>query len=179
MKQKPKLIGLTGTNGSGKGELAAYLQRKGFAYYSLSDVIRDELAAAGKEITRDHLIAMGNALREEFGPDVLARRVTAKIKGKAVIDSVRNVKEVEYLKKLKGFVFWAVDAPAEVRHGRVTARGRNESAATLEEFKKKEEEEMKGNESAQQLAACMALADRLFINNGSLEDLYAKVEEAL
>jgi dephospho-CoA kinase len=179
MKKEPRLIGLTGTNGSGKGELAAYLQKRGYAYASLSDVIREELAAAGKEITRDNLIAMGNALRERYGPDVLARRVTARVRGKAVIDSVRNIREVEYLKKQKGFVFWAVDAPAEVRFERARARGRDESAATLEEFKKKEEEEMKGNESAQQLAACMAMADRLFINSGSLEDLYAKVEEAL
>ena len=39
----PLLIGLTGTNGAGKGEAAAYFMTKGYAYFSLSDVIRDKL----------------------------------------------------------------------------------------------------------------------------------------
>ncbi len=64
MKQKVRLIGLTGTNGSGKGEAAAYFQKRGYAYVSLSDVIRGELEKEGLPITRDNLIRRGNQMRE-------------------------------------------------------------------------------------------------------------------
>ncbi len=43
MKKIAYLIGLTGTNGAGKGEVASFFMKKGYAYFSLSDVIREEL----------------------------------------------------------------------------------------------------------------------------------------
>ncbi len=179
MRKRVKLIGLTGTNGSGKGEAAAYLQKKGFQYFSLSDVIREELQKRGKEPTRDNMIKMGNELREKFGPDMLARLAMKKVKDKAVIDSIRNPKEVEYLRKQKNFIFLAVDAPAELRYERVKERGRGESASTLQEFIEKEKEEMTECEKGQQLQKCMNMADFVIINDGSLEDLYQKLEEIL
>jgi len=172
-----KLIGLTGTNGAGKGEVAKYFQIKGYAYLSLSDVIRDELRARGLEASRDNLITCGNELREKFGPDILARRVAEKIQGPTVIDSIRNTREVAYLRSLGNFILIAVDAPVEIRFERVKRRGRNESATTLEEFKQKEEEEKKLDENSQQLEACLKLADLTIINDGSFEDLRTKLEE--
>ena len=50
------IIGLTGKNGSGKGEIAKYLQNRGLHYYSLSDVLRDEVAKQGRAVTRDILV---------------------------------------------------------------------------------------------------------------------------
>ena len=78
MTMPPRLIGLTGTNGAGKGEAAAYFGTRGYAYHSLSDVIREELARRGEPASRDNLIRTGNELRRSFGPDVLARRTMAK-----------------------------------------------------------------------------------------------------
>ena len=50
------LIGLTGRNAAGKGEVARYLQKKSFYYYSLSDVIRDEIRSRDLQPTRESLI---------------------------------------------------------------------------------------------------------------------------
>ncbi|HYA48782.1 MAG TPA: AAA family ATPase [Burkholderiales bacterium] len=179
MTKRPRLIGLTGTNGAGKGETAAFFKARGYAYLSLSDILRDELRARGLEITRDNLIRTGNELRRRFGPDILARRTMEKVSGPTVIDSIRNVREVEYFRTQKGFVLLALDAPAEVRFARVAARGRDESAGTLEEFRKKEEEERAGGEAAQQLEACMALADHRILNAGTLDDLHRELERLL
>ena len=179
MTGKPMLIGLTGTNGAGKGEAAAFFKARGYAYASLSDVLRDELAARGLEASRDNLIRTGNELREKCGPDVLARRTMAKVSGPTVIDSIRNTLEVAFLRAQDGFVLLAVDAPVEVRFARVAARGRNESAATLEEFRRKEGEERAGGEAAQQLEACMAEADHLVWNAGTLDDLHRELEKLL
>jgi dephospho-CoA kinase len=174
-----RLIGLTGTNGAGKGVAAAYLMKKGYAYVSLSDEIRDELRRKGMKITRDNLIATGNALRRKHGADVLARRVMKKVKGPTVIDSIRNAREVAFLRRRRGFLLVALDAPLELRYGRIQKRGRLESASSLEEFAAKEKEEMAGGASGQQLGRCLELADVTIRNDGSLAALHRRIEERL
>ena len=178
--RKPRLIGLTGTNSAGKGEVAAHLVSRGYAFHSLSDVLREELAARGFETSRDNLILVGNELRADSGADILARRIMDRLAaGPAVIDSIRNPREVEFFRGTGEFILLAVDAPIETRFERARARGRNESASTLEEFRAKEQVEMDGGEGRQQLRECMAMADRLIVNDGSLDDLRRKIEEAL
>src|SRR6266480_7098088 len=54
------IIGLTGKNAAGKGEVAKFLQERGFQFASLSDVLRDELKRRRLSITRDHLTKVGN-----------------------------------------------------------------------------------------------------------------------
>lgn len=176
---KHRLIGLTGPNGAGKGEAAEFLKAQGYAYFSLSDEIRDKLREEGKTASRDNMIEKGNALRKQFGPDILARLIMAKVRGKAVIDSIRNMSEVDYLRGRGDFVLIAVDAPAEIRFERVKARGRNESAQTLDQFVRKEAEEKGDDAKAQQLDKVMAMADIHLVNDGSLEDLHRKLEELL
>jgi dephospho-CoA kinase len=179
MEKTTSVIGLTGTNGAGKGEAASFFMEKGYAYYSLSDVIREELKKKNQEFTRDNMIRMGNFMREHFSPDILARMVAEKIAGKAVIDSIRNPKEVEYFRSIEDFTLLAIDAPAELRFERVKDRGRNESADSLEEFLAKEAEEMGTDESRQQILACMDMADHTIINDGTLDELRKKLEKVL
>jgi dephospho-CoA kinase len=181
MTPRPRLIGLTGTNGAGKGEAAAYFQAKGYAYFSLSDVIRDELRGRGQAVSRDNLIRTGNELRERFGPEVLARRTVAKIKAgeRAVIDSIRNLREIAYLRAQGDFVLLAIDAPMATRFARVAARGRDVSAGDLETFRRKEDEERRGGTAGQQIEACLAAADRLIVNDGTIPEFHRKLEEAV
>ncbi len=74
------IIGLTGRNASGKGEMADYLVKKGFKYFSLSDEIREEIKAEKLEVTRENLIQMGNKLRFQFGAGILAEKILSKLK---------------------------------------------------------------------------------------------------
>jgi dephospho-CoA kinase len=179
MTPRHRLIGLTGTNGAGKGVVAEFFEARGYGHHSLSDAIRDELRREGVLETRDALIAKGNELRRAFGPDVLARRTLAKVAGPAVIDSIRNPFEVAALREQPGFILMALDAPAALRYERVAKRGRNECAACLEEFVRKEEQEKGTDPAAQQLHTCMALADRILVNDASIEDLHRRLEEFL
>jgi len=175
----PRLIGLTGPNGAGKGEAAAFFVDRGYAYASLSDVIRERLAAEGREPSRDNLIAMGNALRRNGGPGILARLVLEKVRGRTVIDSIRNPREVEELRAREGFILLAVDAAPAVRFQRVLLRGRNESASTREDFLRKEAEEMGADPEAQQLHRCLEMADAIILNDGTLDDLHRRLEAFL
>ena len=88
----------------------------GYAYLSLSDILREELAARGLEAARDNLIRIGNELRAAHGPDILARRTMDRVRGPSVIDSIRNPREVEFFRKQTGFLLLAVDAPIELRY---------------------------------------------------------------
>ncbi|OGD10272.1 MAG: hypothetical protein A2Y86_03675 [Candidatus Aminicenantes bacterium RBG_13_62_12] len=172
----PRLLGLTGTNGAGKGEAAAFFMKRGYTYLSLSDVLREELRKRGLEATRDNLIRTGNALRRRYGPDVLARRVLRRVRGDTVIDSIRNPAEVARLRTRPGFRLLAVDAPVEVRFERVRRRGRDESARTLEAFAAKEREETGRDPGSQQLHLCLRLADATVINDSTLEHFHKKLE---
>src|SRR3989338_3756441 len=130
------IIGLTGENCAGKGTTAEYLRKKGFYYLSLSDAIREELSAAGMEITRENLIAKANELREKFGAGVLAEKVLLKVQPDRnyVIDSIRNPAEVEALAKKSGFFLLYITAPPETRFVRMKLRDREDDPKTFDAF---------------------------------------------
>jgi len=164
------VIGITGRNCAGKDSVAAALGQRGFEKHSLSDVLREELRRRGEEITRPALIAVGNELRAEEGPGVLARRVQDLMESNRVaLVSVRNPSEVEALRELPRFVLLGVEAPVEVRFERETQRGRESAPTSLDEFKLLEERENTADPNAQQLDRTMDLADHVLVNDGSLE----------
>lgn len=176
------IIGLTGENCAGKGEAAEYLKKKSFYYYSLSDVIREELLSKGIEITRDALIKKGNDLRQKFGPAVLAVRTAAKIQydKNYVIDSIRNPGEVEELMKSKRFVFVNIVASPEKRFERMKARNREGDPQTLDKFMRVEKLEAANQDYLkQQVSACMKIADKVIVNDGLLQDLHKKIDRLL
>jgi dephospho-CoA kinase len=171
-----KAIGLTGTNASGKGEAAHFFEKHGYDYISLSDFIREELKKNSLKITRDNLILTGNQMRKRHGPDTLARRAVNKLKGKTVIDSIRNVNEIQYIRNHTEFILLSIDAPPEVRFRRAKKRGRHESVETLEEFVEIEKKEMTNKNKSQQLKKCMNSADFKIINQGTLKEFHKKLE---
>lgn len=172
------IIGLTGTNGSGKTVAAEHLCRKGFAAHSLSDVIREELAAQGLPANRENLISAGNRLRAEFGPAVLAQRIARRLRldQHYVIDSIRNPHEVRALREEGEFYLLHLDAPAEQRYERVRQRGGPRTPSSFDEFSEQESRELaSADPSNQQLQATWAEADQTISNNGTLEEFTADI----
>ena len=176
------IIGLTGKNGSGKTEVCEYLKSRGFAYRSLSDEIRNEIRRQGKEIDREILIEVGNRLRGDFGPGILAERIVRDLEADQnyVIDSIRNPSEVEVLRKRGGFTLLGIDADPEIRFERSRKRGRENAAGTLEQFLNEERKELDSEDPAQQqLNATGRLADLTVANNGSLDELHRRLDQIL
>ena len=181
------IIGLTGRNAAGKGETTNYLKAKGFVYHSLSDVIREEATKRNLEHSRDNLIKLGNDLRKKFGPNYLAKQINSKIKQKLiknknlsfVIDSIRSPYEAKELMKNKEFALVGIDAPIELRFRRLLERNRVGDAKTLEEFKQQEQRENLKSDTNQQLDATFGMADRVILNDGSLEELHRKIDKLL
>lgn len=176
------IIGLTGKNGAGKTAVSDYLRSRGFEYHSLSDEIREETRRRGLEISREVLIEVGNELRAKFGPGILAERILQSLEPDQnyVVDSIRNPSEVEVLKRREDFVLLAVEADQAVRFERSRARGRENAAQTLAQFVEEESRELQSdNPASQQLLATIQKADVVIVNNGTLPELHAKLDETL
>ena len=173
------LIGLTGRNAAGKGEVAKHLQSKSFYYYSLSDAIRDEIRSRHLTITRDRLIEVGNELRTQFGPGVLAERILKRVEmdKNYVIDSIRNPAEVNAFRKAtKNFKLLLIKAPIEVRFERSVVRNRESDPISFEDFVELEKREEAGDTTAQNLIQVERLADEILDNDSSIEELCPRVD---
>lgn len=169
------IIGLIGRNCSGKGEVAKFLQSIGFNYFSLSDILREELKSRELEESRDNLIEIGNELRRKYGPPVLADRILQRLDPDKnyVIDSIRNPAEVATLKRRSNFRLVHIVADEATRFERMRSRSRPGDPDTLEEFHRHEQAELKSDDpTRQQLAATEALADAVLENNGTLDELH-------
>lgn len=176
------IIGLTGKNCAGKGEAAEYLKWCGYIYYSLSDIIREEITKAGQTVSRETLIAMGNKLRTEGGPAVLAEMTLEKLDTDKnyIVDSVRNPAEVKTLKKRKDFFLLSIEADQKVRFERNLKRARENAPTTFEQFVAEENRELSSdNPAAQQLVATAKLADVVIENDSTVEELKEKIKGTL
>ncbi len=178
------IIGLTGENCAGKGTAADYLAKRSFYYYSLSDAIREELAARGIEITRENLIRVGNELREKFGAGILAERILEKVQKQSdknfVVDSFRTPAEVEVFRKVKDFTLVYVTASPKVRFERMKKRQREGDPNTFEAFLKIEEQEAKNEDKAKQNThATYKLADKKVENENDFKGFQLSLDELL
>jgi len=175
------IIGVSGRNGAGKGEVVSYLADRSFYGLSLSDVIRDELAKEGVEPTREAMIAKGTQLRARYGPGALALRLIDRLipDRNYAIDSIRHPAEVEALRESgHGFHLVWVDAPLEVRFRRMQARGRPGDPQDIEAMRDVEAREAggRGDDAGQQLDAVEALADFVVENDRDLGALHEKIK---
>ena len=176
------IIGLTGSLASGKGVVANFLKEKGFVYLSLSDELREIAKEQKVEINRENLQNLGNSMREKNGSGFLAELVVKKILNqeykKAVVDGIRNPREIEVLRRIKDFFLVAVDAPREIRFQRMLERNRESDPKLWDDFVLVDNRD-KGIgelETGQGVADCIKLSDFTLINSGELEEIKDKVK---
>jgi len=180
-----KVVGLTGTIGSGKNLVKEILMRKFNCYHvTLSDVIRGEMERKKHTFNRTTLQEMGNEMRRSYGSHILAMLAVEYLprdKEMIIIDGIRNPGEADYLRKKFGekFVWIAVDAPQQMRFERAKQRKQHNDPETLEEFVALDERDQgKGEpEWGQQVGRCMEQADFVIINDGTQEQLEQKISE--
>ena len=179
------LLGITGTNGSGKGSVVDYLvKQKDFFYFSNSGYLAKELERRGIEKNRPNLRAIGNEFREKFGSGYLAKQAIdlARQAGvnDVVIEAIRSVGEANIIKNAGGKIL-VVDADREERYRRIQKRKSAKDLIDFETFIEQEEKEWYGSEGEHDMnmKAVMMMADHTIQNNGTLEELHQKIEEFL
>jgi len=180
-------IGLTGRMGSGKGEVVKILEDIGFKYTSLSDMVREEAARMGREVTRAEMQDIGNRLRTEGGAGVLGKRIAEKILAdtsntpKWIIDGIRNPAEITELRKLKSFFLVGIDANIETILERIKSRKRTTDLLDEDELRKRLDREwgIGEPEGGQQVGKCMPLVDFTLTNNAGLDELKTNLTRVL
>ncbi len=176
------IIGITGTNGSGKGTVVDYLKTKGFAHYSARGFIVSEIERRGLPVDRSTMNQTANDLRLKHSPSYIIEELYKQAEaadGDAIIESVRALGEAEFL-RAHGAKLVAVDADRKLRYERSVARGSHTDHVDFDTWVTQEEREWH-NEAAHDMdvPGVMALADFTIENNGTVEELRAQVDAAL
>jgi dephospho-CoA kinase len=174
-----KVIGLVGPTSSGKGAVARILRERGYEYFSLSDMLREEARSRGLDPNDTKTLQdLGDELRQTFGAAVLAERTV--VKGisrledrKIVIDSIRNPAEVRFLREVLRATIIGIDASVDTRWRRFQDRGRDGNIKTKEQFLAMDGREIQktGDPFKIDVTGCLELADKVIINNGTIDDL--------
>jgi dephospho-CoA kinase len=178
------IIGITGTDGSGKGTVVEYLVKNhGFKLYHARTLILEEIERQGLPTDRSQMRLVGNELRKKYGNDYIVRvsleRARESHDEKVVIDSLRAVAEAETLKN-NGGILLAIDADQLLRYDRVQRRRSESDQVTLEQFI--EHEDLEANDPdphGMQKRQVMSMADYTIYNDNDTEVLFAEVEKFL
>ncbi|MFH0864892.1 MAG: AAA family ATPase [Bacteroidota bacterium] len=178
------IIGITGTLGAGKGTIVDYLEgKKGFAHYSVRAYITEELLLRKLIVNRDNMVGVANELRAAHSPSYIVEQLYEQALSSyknCIIESIRTPGEVDALKTKGNFYLFAVDAPAEIRYRRITRRASETDNVSFEIFIENEKREMQSTDpNKQNISRCIEMADYVFENDGSVEELREKVDAVI
>jgi cytidylate kinase len=177
-----RLIGLSGTNGSGKDTVGQILaERHNFLFISVTDMLRKEALNRNLDTSRENLRTISAEWRRESGLGVLIDKAVEhyeKLGGDSkyaglVVASLRNPGENDRVHELGGEVIW-IDADPRVRYDRMKSRMRADDPQTFEDFVAHEQAEMEhsGDAATLSMSTVKDKADKIFNNEfSSLEKL--------
>lgn len=177
------LIGLAGTNGSGKDTVGDVLsEQKKFLFVSVSDLLRAEARKRKLPIEREVLRTISAEWRREAGLGVLVEKAVQEFNktedkyNGLVVASLRNPGEVDTVHELGGIVVW-VDADPKVRYNRLSSRQRSsEDNKTFDEFIAEEQAEMshQGDKATLNSDGVKQKADVFLKNDGNDIEAFKK-----
>ncbi len=175
------IIGITGTIGSGKGTIVDYLiSRWNFTHLSVRGYLLKIIADRGMEANRDSMVLIANELRAHHKPsyiiDELYKKAVA-LNTNCIIESIRTPGEVLSLQQKPDFHLLAVDADPKTRFKRISIRNSETDHVDFDQFISNEQREMTSMDpNHQNLQKCIEMAEFVFDNNGSIEDLHKQIE---
>jgi dephospho-CoA kinase len=183
------IIGIAGTNGSGKDTVGRVLSEQcNYLFISVTDILRDELMRRGLPVDREHMRELSAEWRRQYGLGVLIDQAVKQyeIRGGNFIGlacaSLRNPGEADRVHELGGKVVW-VDATPQVRYNRIQANADERGAAravndrkTFEQFMADEQAEMhaSGDAATLSMADVKTKSDIFVENNGSDMEAFAQ-----
>lgn len=178
------IIGITGTLGAGKGTIVDFLtKKKGFDHYSVRAFLIEKIEKRNMPVNRDSMMVVANELRAKHSPSYIVEQLferAAKSGKNCIIESIRTPGEAETLKTKGIFYLFAIDAPAIIRYERIHKRNSETDNVSLETFLENEKREMQSSDpNKQNLSKCIEMADYIFENDETVEELEEKVDAVI
>ncbi|MFA5109050.1 MAG: AAA family ATPase [Patescibacteria group bacterium] len=176
------ILGFAGHIASGKDVCKKYLMEKyGAGSHRYSTVLRDILNRLYLPTDRNNLQNLSLDLRTRFGGDTLARVIIEDIirdeREIIVIDGIRRLDDVTSLtKKFPDLHIIGIEVDAKTRYERLVKRDENigDAAKTFEQFLADDQKE-----AELEIPTVMAAAEHKISNNGTLEELYAQIDQII
>jgi dephospho-CoA kinase len=175
------ILGLAGEIASGKGTISQYIENeyKGSSH-RFSNMLRDILDRLYLPQSREDMQKLSTIMRENFGEDIMAKVMMEDVKKDEheviVVDGVRRLEDIKYLRELPGFNLVYIETDMERCYDRIIKRNENtdDHSKTFEEFQKEREQE-----SESQIKDLRNYANFVVNNDGEFRDLYKQIDEML
>lgn len=178
-----KILAIVGMSGAGKSVIVDYLTEHGVPKVYFGGMILKEMTKRGIEITPDNERAFREGIRATEGKDWVVHQAIAETKDlitagqkRIVLDGVYSWTEYKILKhEFPGdqLTFIAVITPKNLRYDRVARRP--ERPFDAKAIRERDHSEIENLEKGGPIVA----ADYFLMNDGTIEDLYAKLDQVL
>ena len=177
-----QIVGFVGMPGAGKTEAVHYLTEKGWPKVYFGGLMYNEMTKAGVEITAESQQIFREQLRTKHGKDFLAQLALQEVERlieagqkNIVVDGIYSWAEFKTFKHAYHGILniIAIVAPRRLRHRRLA--NRPERPFTENEALHRDYTEIENIEKG----GPIAIADHYIINDTSLDDLHAKIENIL
>lgn len=165
--------------GSGKSLVVETAQELGYSIVTMGDVIREETRKRGLVLNPYNVGKVMLELRAEGGNYVVAKKCIPKIEAETtkcvLVDGLRSFHEVEIFKSyFDSFTLIAVHASPKVRFARLVRRGRSDDPSSWQVFHERDMRELGVG-----LGYVIALAEKIVVNDGTIEEFKVKVKDNL
>jgi shikimate kinase len=192
----PQIVGISGTNGSGKDTFGHVLADEfNLLFISVTDILREELARRKLKPERSLMRQLSSEWRKQYGLGVLIDKAleiynnTPTPHSGLAISSLRNPGEADRVHGLGGQVVW-LDADPLIRYNRIQANAQNRGAIravddqkTFDEFLADEQAEMhhQSNDITTLSASGVKAKADIFLENESnnLESFVKEIKRSL
>lgn len=175
------ILGIAGEIASGKGTIAKHItETHNGSAHRFSTSLRDVARRMHLEESRENLQKISTLFRDNFDGDILSRvvchDVEADVHQVIVIDGVRRMADIKYLKSLPGFKLVYIEADLDTRYHRITKRRENSDDAqkTYAEFVADNEKEAES-----QIKDLKNYADFVVNNESTFLELYHQVDKII
>jgi len=168
------IVAIAAMPGAGKATASELARDRGMPVLLCGDVVREEASRRRLSPTPENLGSLMLKMRDEEGPDVMAKRLVPKINDTqsnvVVVEGLRGLDELELFRKHFKVRLLAIHSSPDQRFQRLLRRRRSDDPKTPEEFHQRDRREL-----AVGIGSVIALADNLIVNDSTVEAFKLKL----
>ena len=174
MNPTKTIVAIAAMPGAGKATASELARDRGIPVFLCGDVVREEASRRRLSSTPENLGSLMLKMRDEEGPDVMAKRLVPKINDTqsnvVVVEGLRGLDELELFRKHFKVRLLAIHSSPDQRFQRLLRRRRSDDPKTPEEFHQRDRREL-----AVGIGSVIALADNLIVNDSTVEAFKLKL----